>query len=241
MNQGTPSLRYKGRCPICEVDVTFSSETTWYRDWLKCGQCGSIPRERALALVLEEIRPNWRRLCIHESSPTPRGVSPKLKRACANYTETQFYPGEPLGRLVRGFRNENAERLTFADGSFDLYISLDVMAHVNKPDRVFQEAARTLKAGGVCLFTTPTYKQQLETERRALYREDGSIDFMGFDPEYHGNPVSDQGALVTFHFGYDFPGLIYQWSGLDTRVYRFHDRHHGIIGEFTEVYACWKR
>jgi len=200
-----------------------------------------VPRERALALVLEELSPKWRKLSIHESSPAKRGISPKLKKECPGYIETQFYPGQPLGQVIKGFRNENAEKLTFADSSFDLYISLDLMEHVNRPDRVFQEAARTLKPGGLCLFTTPTYKERVQTQRRALYKEDGSVDFMGFKPEYHGNPVSDDGALVTFHFGYDLPELIGQWSNLDTRLYRFHDKYHGIIGEFTEVYACWKR
>ena len=241
MAENTAVVQFEGACPICERPVSFSSRTTWYRDWLKCSRCQSIPRERALALVLEELRPDWRNCDIHESSPTPRGISPKLKRECRQYVETQFYPGKPLGQVINGFRNENAEKLTFGDRSFDLFISLDVMEHVNHPDRVFQEAARTLKPGGICLFTTPTYKHRVTTERRSLYREDGSVDYLGFEPEYHGNPVSAEGALVTFHFGYDLPELISQWSGLDTRVYRFHDKHHGIIGEYTEVYACWRR
>lgn len=241
MVQRSNVIDYEGFCPICASKVSFSSVNAWYRDWLKCSSCGSIPRERALALVLEEIRPDWRKGSVHESSPTPRGISPKLKRECVDYVETQFYPGQPLGKMVHGFRNENAEKLTFTDASFDIFISLDVLEHVNYPEKVFAEAARTLKPGGFCLFTTPTYKHRVETQRRSHYRPDGTIDFMGIEPEYHGNPVSDKGALVTFHYGYDLPELIDKWSGLDTRVYRFHDRFHGIIGEFTEVYVSTRR
>lgn len=240
MNNQKYKLSYDGYCPICASNRVFSSETAWYRDWLKCSGCGSIPRERALTLVLEELRPDWRNLRIHESSPTPRGISLKLKKGCKQYIETQFFPGEQLGQMVRGFRNENLENLTFGDDAFDTCVSLDVMEHVNYPEKVFTETARTLAPGGICIFTTPTYKNRVTTERRSIYKEDGTPDFMGNEPEYHGNPVSDDGALVTFHFGYDFPELIHRWSGLDTRVYRFQDHRHGIIGEFTEVYVCTK-
>ena len=47
-----------------------------------------------------------------------------------------------------------------------------------------------------------------------------------------------QGALVTFHYGYDFAELISAWSGFDVEVTRFHDHRHGVIGDFTEVYLA---
>ena len=55
-----------------------------------------------------------------------------------------------------------------------------------------------------------------------------------------GNPVSDAGSLVTFHYGYDLAELIHQWSGMNVEVSRFHDPSRGIIGEFTEVYWATK-
>jgi SAM-dependent methyltransferase len=232
---------FKGYCPICEKDVVFSANEVWFRDHLLCSGCHSIPRERALCLVLDEAMGDWRSRRIHESSPTPRGISVKLQQQCSSYIATQFYPGEPLGDMVRGYRNENLEQLTFQDTSFDCFVSLDVMEHVNDAEKVFREAARTLVPGGIAIFTTPTYKAKAVTERRALYRNDGSVDFLGNQPEYHGNPVSNDGSLVTFHFGYDLPDLIKQWSGLDTRVHRFNDFHHGIVAEMTEVYVCRKR
>ena len=142
--------------------------------------------------------------------------------------------------MINGFLNENLEKLTFADNSFDLFICLDVLEHINYPERVFQELYRTIKPGGTILFTVPTYKDLLESKRRALYNDDGTVDFLGFEPEYHGNPVNANGSLVTFHYGYDLPQLIKQWCGLDTWVYCFHDKSNGIIGEFTEVYLLKK-
>jgi SAM-dependent methyltransferase len=234
-----PALVYEraGFCPICAAPARFQARQAWYRDHLFCSGCGSIPRERALALVLERRFPDWRRLAIHESSPAERGISKKLARECPGYVASQFFPGEPPGATVRGFRNENLEALSFPDASFDLVVTLDVMEHVNQPDVVLREVSRTLKPGGAYLFTVPTYKARVQSERRAHYRPDGSVELMA-EAEYHGNPVSDAGSLVTFHYGYDFAELIAAWSGLDVEVARFHDHRHGVIGDFTEVYLA---
>jgi SAM-dependent methyltransferase len=229
-----------GVCPICAADVRFRARNGWFRDALRCSGCNSIPRERALALVLERRFPDWRRLAIHESSPAERGISKKLARECGAYVASQFFPGAPPGATVRGFRNENLEAMTFGDAAFDLTVTLDVMEHVNQPDEVLREVARTLKPGGAYLFTVPTYKEKVASERRAFYRPDGGIDHLA-EAEYHGNPVSDAGSLVTFHYGYDFASLISAWSGLDVEVARFHDHRHGVIGEFTEVYLGIRR
>jgi SAM-dependent methyltransferase len=226
-----------GHCPICDAEVRFRARQAWYRDHLFCSGCGSIPRERALALVLDRRFPDWRGYAIHESSPADRGISAKLARDCPGYVASQFFPGEPLGATVRGFRNENLEALSFPEASFDLTVSLDVMEHVNQPDQVLREVRRTLRPGGAYLFTVPTYKGKVASERRAFYRPDGGVDHLA-EPEYHGNPVSDAGSLVTFHYGYDFAELISAWSGLDVEIVRFHDHRHGVIGDFTEVYLA---
>ena len=193
-----------------------------------------------MALVLTRFFPNWRALAIHESSPTPRGISLKLKRECAGYIESQYFVGERPGAVIRGFRNENLEAQTFIDASFDLVVTLDVMEHVNLPEIVTKEITRTLKPNGIYLFTVPTYKEKVSSERRARYGLGGAIEHIA-EPEYHGNPVSDAGSLVTFHYGYDLAELVHRWSGMDVEVCRFHDHRHGIIGEFTEVYMATKR
>ena len=39
------------------------------------------------------------------------------------------------------------------------------------------------------------------TEVRAVI-EDGEIRHL-FEPEYHGNPISDEGCLCVYHYGWD--------------------------------------
>lgn len=236
-----PLFKVDGYCPVCEAGTEFKAYGEWLRDYLVCGRCGSVPRERALALMLIEHAAEWRSLAIHESSPAERGVSPKLRRECRRYTATQYFPDRPAGTMIQGFRNENLERQTFASGSFDIVVSLDVMEHVNEPELCFKEIHRTLKPGGLKIFTAPTYKHLVASVRRARYLPDGSIEHLVNPPEYHANPVDPKGSLVTFHYGYDLPSLIRSWAPFDVRVSRFDDPHHGIMGEFTEVYVCRRR
>ncbi len=232
----------KGFCPICEQTVVFSAKGNKFRGQLHCSSCEntSVPRERALALVLKKLIPDWRCKSIHESSPASRGLSVQLKQKCENYVTTQFFPNEDPGQVIRGFRNENLEHQTFGDELFDAAISQDVFEHVNNPGKAFRETARTLKPGGYCIFTAPTYAGKVKTERRARIHEDGSEEIIIGKAEYHGNPVNEKGALVTFHYGYDLPNLIFEWAKMSVEVIRFYDPYHGIIGPMTEVYVCRK-
>jgi SAM-dependent methyltransferase len=237
-----PNLEYRGRCPICETDVTFTATTEWLRGSLKCSSCESVPRERALAIVLEELHKEWRSLTIHESSPEERGISSKLKREADDLVRSQFYPDVPLGEMHKGFRNEDLQRLTFADNTFDLVITLDVFEHIPLPQMAMKEIWRTLKVGGAMLCTWPVRKGQVEPMKyRARLRADGTFEHL-LPPEIHGNPVDPGGgALVTVDYGYDIHQLIEWTAPFDVRVYRFADRTHGVLGEYLEVFHCRKR
>jgi SAM-dependent methyltransferase len=50
------AFRYEhdGFCPCCETRQTFAADSEWFRDSLVCRNCGSVVRERALALILRE-------------------------------------------------------------------------------------------------------------------------------------------------------------------------------------------
>lgn len=50
---------------------------------------------------------------------------------------------------------ENALKLSFADNSFDLIISVDVIEHVGEPEIMLREIQRVLKPGGLLFITFP--------------------------------------------------------------------------------------
>lgn len=236
------SWKIQGFCPICQKRTEFIARGEWLRDDLICVSCprGSVPRERALALVLNELKPNWRELNIHESSPGKTGVSPVLKRDAPRYIATQYFPQRPFGSNHQGFRNENLESLTFEDESIDITVTLDVMEHVYHPDKVISEVFRTLKPGGIYICTFPVRKEQTNAwERRFVRHADGTIENIK-EPEIHGNPVDKDGSIVTVDYGYDLHKAIAEWAPFDVRVYRFSDRTHGILGENTDLIVCTK-
>lgn len=54
------------------------------------------------------------------------------------------------------FLQGNAETLPFRDNSFDMVIGHAFLHHIPEFERVFSEAHRILKPGGVCIFTEPS-------------------------------------------------------------------------------------
>ena len=237
-------LRIEGVCPICERRTVYEADGPYFRNTLTCPTCpggGSLPRERAVALALNETRPNWRSLAIHECSPSTRGISPKLQLQCANYVATNYFPEKPFGEIVLNLRNENLERQTFADASFDIVITIDVFEHLFDPAAAAREIHRTLKPGGVCISAFPVSKHQWEGLRwRARLGADGTVEHLA-PAEYHGNPISPEGSLVTVDYGYDLHQLFAEWAPFDVRVLRFADRRAGVLGEFTDVVVCVRR
>lgn len=234
-----PLLRNRGHCPTCCREVTFIARDAWLRDHYVCDHCGSIPRERALMLTIERFFPGWAGMTVHESSPGYRGASTRLKAECRDYIPSQYFPDRAPGSMVGEFRCENLEALSFADESIDLHVSQDVMEHVFHPERVFREIARTLRPGGAHVFTVPIVNGHRPSARRARMAADGAVTYL-VPPEYHGNPISDQGSLVTVDWGYDICRHIFEASGLFTHIVQLDDLHHGVRAELIDVLVTVK-
>ena len=186
-----PLLTNSGYCCICEKQSWFVATDAWLRDSYCCRDCGTIPRQRALVEVLNTVMPDWRQLCLHESSPS----IPFLARKCAQYSYSFYFEDvEPGGVHPNGSRCENLEHLTFADESFDLFVTQDVLEHVFNPEIALREIMRVLKFGGAHVFTTPRWHQMLESRCRAKLAANGNVEF-SLEAQYHGNPIDAKGSL----------------------------------------------
>jgi SAM-dependent methyltransferase len=226
-----------GFCPICRSATRFVARNTWFRDHYLCERCGSIPRQRALVLVLEDLYPDWRGLEIHESSPAGPS-SDLLARECPKYVASHFYPGVKTGTMHQGFRCEDLEAMTFPDERFDLVITQDVFEHVFDYRTAYREVMRTLRPGGAHIFTTPKYKGLRQSQDRAT-RKNGEIVHLA-PPEYHGNPIDAAGSLVTVYYGDDIGDIIWKATGHPTTIYIFKEEKTGTIAEFMEVFGTKK-
>lgn len=239
---GARNFRHPGFCGICEASTEFTSTHTWFRDYLICPRCKSVPRERALMEVLKRHYPEYRKLTIHESSPIGRGVSSRLARECRRYSYSHYFSDTPPGKTdpVHKARCENLEALTFPDKSFDLVITQDVMEHVFDPAAAFREIARVLRPGGAHVFTVPLVRKIEASRPRAVRSASGEVVHL-LVPEYHGNPVDAKGSLVTMDWGYDITGFIQEASGLPSHIIFIDDIDRGIRAEFIDVVVSFKR
>jgi hypothetical protein len=60
------------------------------------------------------------------------------------------------------------------------------------------------------------------------------------EPEYHGNPISKDGSLVTMHWGYDITMFILRNSGLYTCINYIDNLSLGIRAEYIEILVSRK-
>ena len=230
-------FEHYGYCPVCVSPTRFIARHPWFRDHYCCEKCGSIPRQRAVMLVLEDLYPNWSQLDIHESSPAGP-VSERIARDCPKYVATHCFPGIKRGAVHEGFRCEDLEAMTFPDQSFDLVITQDVFEHVFDYRRGFREVMRTVRSGGAHVFTTPKYKGLTRSQDRAA-RKNGQVVHL-FEPEYHGNPIDNNGSLVTVHYGDDICDIVWNETRCPTTTYLIREDKTGTIAEFMEVFVTRK-
>lgn len=230
-----PVVANRGYCACCNNQTTFVALDPWLRDHYACQMCGSVPRQRHLQTVLNETIPMWTDLVIHESSPS----NDYLSRVSPHYSCSQYFADVPRGEYRDGVRSEDVEALTFPDESIDLFITQDVLEHVFNPDRALREIHRVLRPGGAHVFTAPKHRGLDVSRRRARLEADGSVTHL-LPEEYHGNPISDNKALVTWDYGYDFEQLMSQWVGVEVQAHHRLDRSRGLDAEFNEVFVIRK-
>ena len=224
----------RGWCACCRADTEFLETGVWLRDQYLCKRCRSIPRWRAVNLTLDTYFPSWGQAAIHESSPS----NDFIRQRCPRYSCSFFLEGVPLGMEHEGVRCENLEQLTFADDTFDLFVTQDVLEHVFQPGRAAREIMRVLKPGGAHVFTTPKHKGLRQTRERA--RLEGSSIVHVLEAQYHGNPIGDGRALVTWDYGDDFELCLWEWCRYPTVTYVVRDRNLGLDGEYLEVFVTRK-
>ena len=214
-----------GRCLVCDHLTLFVETGPRLTSDYRCVRCHSIPRWRGIVHVLNSKFPDWRNLAIHECG-AGGAATRKFRRESTRYSSSCYLvPEVPRGDVVGNVSCQDIEDLTFADESFDLVITQDVLEHVLRPDRAVAEIARILRSGGAHVFTVPIYHG-----RRSLVRaipSDSGIEYL-LPPDFHGGPMNPERSLVIREWGDDFVDFVAEQSGLSTEVVLLHDRRLGL-------------
>lgn len=185
--------------------------------------------------MLDKYLPGWEKLSVHESSPSHDFVG----RFCPGYSSSFYFETVEPGTVDKqGRRSEDLQALTFGDATFDILITQDVFEHIFDPIAAAREIGRVLKPGGYHVFTAPKYPFIQNSFPRVTV-EDGKIIHL-HPEEYHGSPIGDGRAIVTWTYGRDFEELLARWSGMNTVTYITRDRSIGLDGEHLEVFVTRK-
>ncbi len=181
---------------------------------------------------------------MHESSPGWDKVSQRLAAECGGYLASHYNTGYPLGAIVEApdmpvkkYRNENLEAQTIDDEVVDIVVMQDVFEHVFFPNLAIKEVARTLKPGGLLVMTVPLVNQMRQSRRRAELLNSGETRHL-LEPEYHGNPLSPDGSLVTIDWGYDIASYLQAHSDLAVLTIHINNPDMGIEGDLCRGCRC---
>ena len=139
---------------------------------------------------------------------------------------------------AEGVRNEDLERLSFADQSFNLVMSFDVLEHVVDARRSMQEVFRCLDHGGTFLWTAPFDSGKKQNTVRAALKDGKIVHLM--PPEYHGDPMNPDGVLCFRYFGWDILDELRAVGFRDAYVVLLHSEMYGYVGNPLSFFVAKK-
>lgn len=204
-----------GYCLCCDLETQFLVDLEWggykegeqlkpnWRERMVCPTCQMNNRQRLVAtLIKQSLQCKAQQSIYLMEQVTP--IFSWAQNHCAGHTLTgseYLGPGYASGTVLKGIRHEDIENMSFASGSLDLIVSNDVFEHVPNYLKALAECSRVLQRGGTMLATIPFHSNNQSSVVRAQL-SDGNIQHL-LPPQYHGNPVSQEGSLVFTDFGWD--------------------------------------
>lgn len=156
---------------------------------------GISSRVRAVLDELAGAGPTSRILMLEAVTPFAQHVGDRFPHALG----TEYLPDAEARARFPGVRHLDITAADLPNSSFDCIVSNDVLEHVPSLDRALLEMRRLLRPGSRNIAVFPFAPV---TTVRAQLRADGTIEHL-LPPEYHGDPVRAEGALVFAIPGWD--------------------------------------
>jgi hypothetical protein len=236
LKRGDPARGYSiGAERVVDFEIAWPADgmPNW-RETVRCPETGLINRLRGCYHALRTLRPAFdgQRAYITEQATPFFGF---LAARHPGITGSEFLPDTPSGRHdARGIRSEDLTRLSFADASFDVLLSFEVLEHVPDYRAALRECARVMAPGGLALITAPFLTNAAETLVRASIAADGTTVHHE-PPDYHGDPISDRGILCYYWFGWSLLDDLRAAGFSDAYVAFFASRQFGYLEPMQSV------
>ncbi len=240
LNTNATPIVTPGYCDLCQAVRNFEtnpvrwkanpSDTPNWREELHCPGCHLSSRMRASVHLLRWIlgdQPEARIYLTEQITP----LYGQVKMRYPNSLGSEFLGDgtRPGASNSEGIRCEDLTSLTFGDESFDAVVSLEVIEHVPDFRSAFAECARVLVPGGKLVLTVPFHGGPNHL-LRARIRDDGTVEHME-TPEYHGDPLKNEGCLCFHHFGWDMLDFLKEAGFRRAATYATWSRELGYLAE----------
>ncbi len=118
-----------------------------------------------------------------------------LEQHMHSTTKSEYFPDHPRGTMVEGVLNQDVQKLTFPDASFDVLTSNQVFEHVADDIAGFKESNRVLRSGGAMIFSVPLYDTPSTLHTAEL--RNGEVVFFG-EAEYHDSRIGGAKSAPVF-------------------------------------------
>ena len=118
-----------------------------------------------------------------------------LEKHMRSTTKSEYFQNHPTGTLVEGVLNQDIQKLTFPDASFDLVTSNQVFEHAVDDVAGYKETCRVLRPGGAMIFSVPLYDTP-STVHTAEFKN-GKVVFFG-EPEHHDSRIGGAQSAPVF-------------------------------------------
>jgi len=148
---------------------------------------------------------------------------------CSEY----FGPAHQSGDVVNRILHQDLQRTSFANDTFDVIITSEVLEHVPDALAAEKELMRILKPGGVYCFTVPFAPVHEHDIVYADLDEHGNTRYLA-EPQFHLDPLRPEGALVYRVFAFNDMKRRFEAMGHEFKSYRFWSESVGILGS-----DCW--
>ena len=241
IKSGTFSF-YCSNC--CSFQKANSSDDWSLRNQVICEKCGLGGRFRHLYEIIEKIKPSELNpnVALFEDVTLFTQI---LKRKYINLKTSEYFDGYKSGDLVQYppikdyfITNQDIQNTSYESDSIDLIIHGDVYEHIPSIEEALVEAKRILKPDGYMIFTMPFYDFIDETVVRVEVKNN-KLNFL-MPKHYHGNPLSEKGALVFTEPGREFLNLS-EKVGFNVKLSLGYDPLKGYFPDCNESDQrhCW--
>jgi hypothetical protein len=195
---------------------------------------GVISRQRAVLLVLRQLidadeLPPWDALRLYISEAvTP--FAERLQQEVPRLRCSEYLP-EPDHWLRGQVPHRDLRRIGLPPATFHAVICNEVLEHVEELVPSLRGMAEVLCLGGYLIATVPFLYGQHEHLVKAIWQGEGLEPEVIGEPDYHGNPVSQEGSLVYRYPGWQLMADLREAGFRDAAVHAISSTAYGVLGE----------